>query len=86
MLENIPAIGVPGGNRMKHVPPIEVSRLALLALVAAGAIVAIAAAGDLSRFAGGFAAGAGSVLVLSRVRREPDRTDDGPPSEEGRSA
>ena len=63
---------------MKDVPPIEVSRLVLLALVAGGAVVAIATAGDLSHFAGGFAAGAGSALILSRARREADPAEGGP--------
>lgn len=71
---------------MKDVPPIEVSRLVLLALVAGGAIVAIATAGDLSRFAGGFAAGAGSTLLLSRARREPDPAEGGPQPGKGSSA
>jgi hypothetical protein len=71
---------------MKDVPPIEVSRLVLLALVAGGAIVAIATAGDLSRFAGGFAAGAGSALVLSRARRDPDPAEGGPHAGKGSSA
>ena len=47
------------------VPPVEVSRLLLLALVAVGAVVSITASAPLSSFAGGFAAGAGAVIVLS---------------------
>jgi hypothetical protein len=47
------------------VPPVEVSRLVLLALVAVGAVVSIVASPPLSSFAGGFAAGAGAVIVLS---------------------
>ncbi len=47
------------------VPPVEVSRLILLVLVAAGAVTAIATQPPLSSFAGGFAAGAGAVIVIS---------------------
>lgn len=56
------------------VPPVEVSRLLLAALVAAGAVVSIATDGRLSNFAGGFAAGAGSAFVASflKARRPPD--------------
>ncbi len=65
---------------MTNVPPIEVSRLTILALVAGGVVVAVATAGDLSHFAGGFAAGAGAILMLSRARRGPDT---GKPPEAG---
>lgn len=51
------------------VSPVEVSRGLLLLLVAAGALVSVASSGVLSNFAGGFAVGAGSALVLSRWRR-----------------
>jgi hypothetical protein len=51
------------------VPPVEVSRLLLAALVAAGALVSIATSGQLSWFSGGFAAGAGAAFVFSRIRR-----------------
>lgn len=68
---------------MTNVPPIEVSRLTILALVAGGVVVAVATAGDLSRFAGGFAAGAGAILVLSRARRGPDTGSGTPPPEKG---
>ena len=59
-----------------NVPPVEVSRLVLLALIAVGALVSIATTPPLSSFAGGFAAGAGTVIVLSfltnpRRGREP---------------
>jgi len=57
---------------MKTVPPVEVSRMALVVLVAAGVVAAVVSAGDLSHFGAGFAAGAGSALVLSRIRRVPD--------------
>jgi hypothetical protein len=49
----------------ESVPPVEVSRLLLAALVAGGAVVSVATEGRLSNFAGGFAAGAGSVFVVS---------------------
>jgi hypothetical protein len=65
------------------VPPVEVSRLILLALVAVGAVVSIAASPPLSSFAGGFAAGAGAVIVLSFMsnpRRRPGPADDETPS------
>ncbi len=62
---------------MKTVAPVEVSRMALLILVAAGVVAAVAASGDLSHFGMGFAVGSGAALVLSRVRRDPD----GPPQD-----
>jgi hypothetical protein len=49
------------------IPPARVSRLALLVLVAVGALVSIATEGVVSHFAGGFAVGAGAALVLSRL-------------------
>jgi hypothetical protein len=52
------------------VPAVEVSRLLLLALVAAGALVSVASSGQVSWFAGGFAAGAGSALAFSWMRRQ----------------
>ncbi|HEY6064591.1 MAG TPA: hypothetical protein VIY96_00455 [Thermoanaerobaculia bacterium] len=60
------------------VPPVEVSRLLLLALVAVGAVVSIAASPPLSSFAGGFAAGAGAVIVLSFMAnpRRPSADDE----------
>ena len=61
------------------VPPVEVSRLLLLLFVAVGAVVSIASSPPLSSFAGGFAAGAGAVFVLSFLsdpRRAPRATDD----------
>jgi hypothetical protein len=61
------------------VPPVEVSRLLLLLFVAVGAVVSIASSPPLSSFAGGFAAGAGTVIVLSFLsnpRRAPRATDD----------
>ena len=47
------------------VPPVPVSRLVLLALVAVAAVTAVATTPPLSSFAGGFAAGAGAVFVIS---------------------
>ena len=61
------------------VPPVEVSRLLLLLFVAAGAVVSVASSPPLSSFAGGFAAGAGAVFVLSFLRnprRGPEAADD----------
>ncbi len=58
------------------VPPVEVSRLLLAALVAAGAVVSVSSEGRLSNFAGGFAAGAGSAFVVSFLK---GRRPEGPP-------
>jgi hypothetical protein len=61
------------------VPPVEVSRLLLLLFVAVGAVVSVASSPPLSSFAGGFAAGAGAVIVLSFLRnprRVHESTDD----------
>lgn len=62
------------------VPPVEVSRLLLLGFVAAGAIVSVASSGQLSAFAGGFAAGSGAAFVLSRMKR-PAEGEPGPEEE-----
>ncbi|MDQ6892808.1 MAG: hypothetical protein M3167_09035 [Acidobacteriota bacterium] len=62
---------------MKYIPPVEMSRLVLLGLVAAGVIVMITSSGRLADFAGGFAAGAGAVLVISRARRPADDRPEG---------
>jgi hypothetical protein len=62
------------------VPPVEVSRLLLLLFVAAGAVVSVATSPPLSSFAGGFATGAGAVIVLSFLknpRRSPAPDGDG---------
>jgi hypothetical protein len=50
----------------------------LLGLVAAAAVVSIATSGAVSNFAGGFAAGAGSVFVVSYVKnpRHPPPAED----------
>lgn len=70
MIEDIHARGIPGNRAMKDlVPPVEVSRVLLLLLVAAGALVSVASQGQLSSFAGGFAAGAGSAFVFSWAKR-----------------
>jgi hypothetical protein len=50
------------------VPPIAVSRPLLFGLVVVGAVVAVTAPQPTSSFAAGFAAGAGSVFVLSFMR------------------
>jgi hypothetical protein len=63
------------------VPPVPVSRLVLLGLVAVGAVTAVSTSPPLSSFAGGFAAGAGAVFVLSFLtnpRRGPSPEDGGP--------
>ncbi|MDQ2870215.1 MAG: hypothetical protein M3S32_05695 [Acidobacteriota bacterium] len=73
-----PRLRVSAPSLMTNVAPIEVSRLTVLALVAGGVVVALATGGDLSHFAGGFAAGAGAILVLARVRRGPDTAREGP--------
>lgn len=54
------------------VAPVEISRMLLLAFVAAGAVVSITTSGQISAFAGGFAVGAGAAFVVSRMRRPPD--------------
>jgi hypothetical protein len=64
---------------MSLVPPVEVSRVLLLALVAAGALAAVATAQPMSSFAGGFATGAGAAFVvsfLSNPRRGRTKEED----------
>lgn len=80
-----PRLRVSAPSLMTNVAPIEVSRLTVLALVAGGVVVALATGGDLSHFAGGFAAGAGVILVLARARRGPGIAQEGPPPEESAS-
>jgi hypothetical protein len=58
-------------------PPVEVSRTLLLVLVAAGALLSIATTGQLSHFSAGFAAGAGTAFVVSRLRRSPREAEPG---------
>jgi hypothetical protein len=54
------------------VPPIAVSRPLLFGLLAVGAVVAVAAPQPTSSFAAGFAAGAGSVFVISFLKTSRD--------------
>jgi hypothetical protein len=54
---------------LPFVPPVEISRLWLLAMVAVAAVTAIATDQPLSSFAAGFAAGAGIVFVLATLNR-----------------
>jgi hypothetical protein len=61
---------------MIHVPPAEVSRLVLLLFVAAGVVLAITTSGDMASFGRGFAVGAGAALALSRVKRNPEPSDE----------
>jgi hypothetical protein len=49
------------------VPPVSISRMWLLVLVAVAAVTAIATDQPLSSFAAGFAAGAGIVFVLASL-------------------
>jgi hypothetical protein len=63
------------------VPPIAVSRPLLFGLLAVGAVVAVAAPQPTSSFAAGFAAGAGSVFVLSFMKT-PRPPEEGPGPEE----
>jgi hypothetical protein len=63
------------------IPPAEVSRVLLLFCVAAGALVSIATKGMISGFAGGFAVGAGTALVFSRLKAPREAA--GPPAEGG---
>lgn len=62
-------------------PPVEVSRMVLLVVVAAGAIVSIATSGTLSAFAGGFAAGAGAAFVIARLKRPGEAPEPKPDGE-----
>ena len=53
----------------------------LLGFVAVGAIVSVASSGQLSAFAGGFAVGAGTAFVLSRLKRPAAAGEPGPDEE-----
>jgi hypothetical protein len=53
---------------MPEIPPIAVSRPLLAGLVAAGALLAVLGPDSVSSFAGGFAAGAGTVFLLSFLK------------------
>ena len=54
------------------IPPIAVSRPLLFGLLAVGAVGAVTLDPPHSSFAAGFAAGAGSVFVLSFMKRAGD--------------
>jgi hypothetical protein len=58
---------------LPFVPPIEVSRLWLLGLVAAAALIAVTTSQPLSSFAAGFAAGAGIVFVIATLKNPRGR-------------
>jgi hypothetical protein len=64
------------------VPPIAVSRPLLFGLLAVGAVGAVALEPPHSSFAAGFAAGAGSVFVLSFMKRAGGEGDAVPPASE----
>jgi hypothetical protein len=59
------------------VPPVSISRMWLLAMVAVAAVIAIATDQPMSSFAAGFAAGAGIVFVLASLQRR-DGSPGGP--------
>ena len=60
------------------VPPIQVSRPLLFGLLAVGAIGAVTLDPPHSSFAAGFAAGAGSVFVVSFMKRAGEERDSAP--------
>jgi hypothetical protein len=64
------------------VPPIAVSRPLLFGLLAVGAIGAVTLEPPHSSFAAGFAAGAGSVFVISFMKRAGHDADANPPAPE----
>jgi hypothetical protein len=66
------------GNGM--IPPVEVSRPLLAGLVAGGALLAVAGPAWVSAFAGGFAAGAGAVFLISFLKNP--RRSPSPPNRE----
>ena len=57
----------------ESVPPVEVSRLLLAALVAVGAVVSVATDGRLSNFAGASRPAPGSAFVVSFLKRRRPR-------------
>jgi hypothetical protein len=59
------------------VPPIAVSRPLLFGLLAVGAVIAVVTEQPTSSFAAGFAAGAGSVFVLSFLKTPRGEEKDG---------
>ena len=64
------------------IPPIEVSRPLLFGLLAVGAVGAVTLEPPHSSFAAGFAAGAGSVFVISFMKRGGERDSSSPPPED----
>ena len=64
------------------VPPIAVSRPLLFGLLAVGAIGAVALEPPHNSFAAGFAAGAGSVFVISFMKRAGGDSESAPPPPE----
>jgi hypothetical protein len=64
------------------VPPIAVSRPLLFGLLAVGAVGAVALEPPHSSFAAGFAAGAGSIFVLSFMKRAGGERGSAPPDGE----
>ena len=60
------------------VQPIAVSRPLLFGLLAVGAVGAVALEPPHSSFAAGFAAGAGSVFVISFMKRAGDESGPAP--------
>lgn len=65
-----------------RVPPIPVSRPLLFGLLAAGALGAVTLEPPHSSFAAGFAAGAGSVFVVSFMKRADDGAGEPPAGSE----
>jgi hypothetical protein len=61
------------------IPPITVSRPLLFGLLAVGAVGAVTLEPPHSSFAAGFAAGAGSVFVLSFMKRAGEEKPGAPP-------
>jgi hypothetical protein len=53
---------------LPFIPPVSISRMWLLVMVAVAAVTAIATDQPLSSFAAGFAAGAGIVFVLASLK------------------
>ena len=76
---------IPAVSRIA-VAPIEVSRPLLFGLLAVGAVGAVVLEPPHSSFAAGFAAGAGSVFVISFMKRAGDRDGESasPPPEDPR--
>ena len=64
------------------IPPVEVSRPLLFGLLAVGAVGAVVLEPPHSSFAAGFAAGAGSVFVVSFMKRAGEERDSASPPPE----